>query len=72
MLTRFVVEDPLKARLEWLAEKLMRVEAGAKVGVPRGKRSQARKPHFSGFRVRMLNSRLGTLYLMVPKVRQSG
>ncbi len=73
MLTRFVVEeDPLKAMLEWLAEELMRVEAEAKVGTPEGKHSQERKTHFSGFRVRKLNSRLGTLYLMVPKLRKGG
>ena len=50
----------------------MRVEAEAKVGAPKGKHSQARTAHFSGYRVRKLNTRLGTLYLMVPKVRKGG
>ncbi|MBC7362413.1 MAG: transposase [Candidatus Aminicenantes bacterium] len=73
MLTGFLgEEDPLKAMLEWLTEELMRVEAEAKVGAPRGKHSLERKTYFSGYRVRKLNSRVGTLYLMVPKVRKGG
>lgn len=50
----------------------MRVEAEARLGAEKGKHSDERKPHFSGFRARKLNSRLGTLYLMVPKVRKGG
>jgi len=73
LLTGFLVEeDPLKAMLEWLAEELMRVEAEARVGAEKGKHSEERKTHFSGYRVRKLNSRVGTLYLMVPKVRKGG
>ncbi|MGB9864328.1 MAG: IS256 family transposase, partial [Candidatus Saccharicenans sp.] len=73
LLTQFIVEeDPLKAMLEWLAEELMRVEAEAKVGAPKGKHSEERKTDFSGCRVRKLNSRVGTLYLMVPKLRKGG
>ncbi len=73
MLTGFLLEeDPLKAMLEWLTEELMRVEAEAKVGAPKGKHSQERTTHFSGYRVRRLHTRLGTLYLMVPKVRKGG
>lgn len=73
LLTGFLVEeDPLKAMLEWLAEELMRVEAEARVGAEKGKHSEERKTHFSGYRVRKLHSRVGTLYLMVPKVRKGG
>ncbi|NPV82085.1 MAG: hypothetical protein HPY46_00640 [Candidatus Aminicenantes bacterium] len=73
LLTGFLVEeDPLKAMLEWLAEELMRVEAEARVGAEKGKHSKERVTHFSGYRVRKLNSRVGTLYLMVPKVRKGG
>jgi len=73
MLTGFLLEeDPLKAMLEWLTEELMRVEAETKVGAPKGKHSQERTTHFSGYRVRRLHTRLGTLYLMVPKVRKGG
>ncbi len=66
LLTGFLVEeDPLKAMLEWLAEELMRVEAEARVGAEKGKHSEERKTHFSGFRLRRLNSRLA---IMAPKV----
>jgi len=40
-LTRFLLEnDPIKAMLEWLLGELMKVEAGAKVGTPKGKHSR--------------------------------
>jgi hypothetical protein len=32
-------EDPVKAMLEWLTEKLMRVELETKLGAPKGKYS---------------------------------
>ena len=65
-------EDPIKAMLEWMLRELMRVEVEAKVGAPKGKHSKARKTHYSGYRVRQLNSRVGTIYLVVPKVRKGG
>lgn len=46
------------------------MEAKAKVGAPKGKHSLERKTYFSGYRVRELNTRVGTLYLMVLKVRK--
>jgi putative transposase len=52
--------------------ELMKVEAEAKVGAPKGKHSRERKTYFSGYRVRKLHSRLGTLYLVIPKVRKGG
>jgi len=73
LLTGFLAEeDPIKAMLEWLLTELMRVEAEAKVGAPRGKHSRERTTHFSGYRVRQLNTPFGTLYLMVRKVRKDG
>jgi putative transposase len=72
-LTRFLLEDdPIKAMLEWLLGELMKVEAEAKVGAPKGKHSRERKTYFSGYRVRKLHSRLGTVYLVIPKVRKGG
>lgn len=62
-------EDPIKAMLEWLLTELMRVETEAKVGAPKGKHSKERKINYSGYRVRRLNSRVGPIYLVVPKVR---
>jgi hypothetical protein len=46
-LTRFLLEDdPIKAMLEWLLAELMKVEAEAKVGAPKGKHSRERKTYF--------------------------
>ena len=73
LLTGFLAEeDPIKAMLEWLLTELMRVEVEAKVGAPKGKHSKERKTNYSGYRVRRLNSRVGTIYLVVPKVRKGG
>ncbi|MBC7196998.1 MAG: transposase, partial [Deferribacterales bacterium] len=73
MLTRFLAEgDPIKAMLEWLLRELMRKEVEAKVGTPKGKHSKERKANYSGYRVRRLHTRVGTIYLVVPKVRQGG
>lgn len=73
LLTGFLTEeDPVKAMLEWLLGELMKIESEAKVGAGRGKHSGERKTYFSGYRVRRLDSRVGTLYLVVPKVRKGG
>jgi hypothetical protein len=56
-LTRFLLEDdPIKAMLEWLLAELMRVEAEAKVGAPKGKHSRERKTYFSCYEARKLLS----------------
>jgi len=61
-LTRFLLEDdPIKAMLEWLLAELMKVEAEAKVGAPKGKQSKERKIYFSGHRMRRLQTRVGTI-----------
>jgi len=44
----------------------------AKVEAPKGKHSKERKSKRSGYRVWRLNTRVGTIYLVVPKVRQGG
>ncbi len=73
LLTGFLTEeDPVKAMLEWLLGELMKIESEAKVGAGRGKHSGERKTYFSGYRVKRLDSRVGTLYLVVPKVRKGG
>jgi putative transposase len=69
----FVTEqDPLLTMLEWLTKMMMQIEVEAKIGAEKGKHNQDRKTHFSGTRVRRFDSRLGTMYLVVPKVRKGG
>jgi transposase-like protein len=50
----------------------MKIESEARVGAARGKHNGERKTYFSGYRVRRIDSRVGTLYLVVPKVRKGG
>jgi putative transposase len=73
LLLHFMGEaDPLYAMLEWLTERMMEVEAELKVGAAKGKHSKDRTTHFSGARVRRFDTRVGTLYLLVPKLRRGG
>ncbi len=72
-LLQFIAEpDPLLAMLRWVMTEMMRIESEAKVGAVKGKHSGERTTHFSGTRVRRVDTRLGTVYLLVPKVRKGG
>ena len=64
--------DPLYAMLEWLTNELMKLEAENKVGAHKGEHCPTRTTHFSGTRVRRFDTRLGTIYLLVPKLRKGG
>ncbi len=73
MLTEFLLEEgPLKSALERQVGELMRVEAEAKVMAEKHNHGKAKLTYFSGYRVRKLNSRVGAMYLLVPKVRKGG
>ena len=65
-------EDPILAMLEWTAQRMMEIEAEAKVGAEKGKHSSERKTYFSETRVRRMDTRLGTVYLFIPKLRKGG
>jgi len=58
--------------LEWLTNQLMKLEAENKVGAKKGEHSPNRTTHFSGTPVRRFDTRLGTIYLLVPKLRKGG
>ncbi len=73
LLPGFLMEDdPIKAVVEWVFNQLMEIEAEAKVGAPKGKHSRERRTYFSGVRIRKLHTRVGTLYLVIPKLRKGG
>jgi len=73
ILTGFVgEEDPLLSMLKWMMDQLMRIEAEQKIGASKGEHNSARKSHFSGYRPRRFDTRLGTVYLMIPKIRKGG
>ncbi len=69
----FITEvDPLYSMLQWVTESMMQLEAEQKVGVEKGTHSTTRTTHFSGTRLRRFDTRLGTMYLLVPKLRKGG
>jgi transposase-like protein len=72
-LLQFITEpDPFLAMLKWVMTEMMRIEAEAKVGAAKGKHAQDRATYFSGARARRVDTRMGTVYLLVPKIRKGG
>lgn len=67
-----VDEDPLLSMLQWFMQELMQIEAEGKTGAAKGQHSAERKTFFSGHRIRRFDTRLGTTYLLIPKVRKGG
>ncbi len=65
-------QDPMQSMLQWLCEKLMEVEVASKVQANKSERTDERKGYRSGYRVRRFDTRMGTMYLFVPKLRQGG
>jgi transposase-like protein len=65
-------KDPMLAMLKWITQQLMQIEAEMKVGANKNEHNSQRKTHFSGYRPRRFDTRMGTMYLMVPKLRQGG
>jgi len=73
MLLKFLGEpDPMLAMLEWLCHKMMEVEVENKLSAGKGEHSPNRTGYRSGTRVRRFDTRMGTIYLLIPKVRKGG
>lgn len=64
--------DPMLSMLEWLCEKLMEAEVSQQVGADKHEQSGERQTYRSGYRPRRFDTRMGSIYLMVPKVRNGG
>ena len=64
--------DPMLSMLEWLCDQLMEAEISLKVGAKKSKHTADRQSYRSGYRPRRFDTRMGTMYLMVPKMRQGG
>ena len=72
-LLQFITEDdPLLAILQWVADKLVEVEVAQKVNSLKGKRTGDRTTYRCGTRARRLDTRLGTLCMVIPKLRKGG
>jgi len=65
-------EDPLRAMAELLTDFVMEAEVTAKVGAEANERAAERTTYRNGHRERRWDTRLGTLKLQVPKVREGG
>lgn len=64
--------DPMLSILEWLCGQLMEAEVSQQLRAEKSERSNGRSGYRCGYRPRRLDTRMGTMYLMVPKVRQGG
>ena len=65
-------EDPLRRIAEMVTGFLMEAEVTQKVGAEPHERSDDRTTQRNGYRPRRWDTRLGTLELQVPKVREGG
>jgi transposase-like protein len=65
-------EDPLRAMAEMLADFVMEAEVTQKIGAEPHERSDEPSGYRNGHRERRWDTRLGTLTLKVPKVRDGG
>lgn len=55
--------------LEWLCAQMMEAAISNQLGAEKHEQSQEQTSHRCGFRLRCLGTRVGTLYLLIPKVR---
>ena len=65
-------EDPLRAMAEMMTDFVMEAEVSAQVGAGPWERNAERTTQRNGHRERRWDTRLGTLRLNVPKVREGG
>ncbi len=70
--TANAAEDPLRAMAEMIADFVMEAEVAQKVGAGPHERSGERTGYRNGHRERRWDTRLGTLTLQAPKVREGG
>ncbi len=64
--------DPMLSMLEWLRAQLMEAEVSNKLGAEKNEHRDDRISSRSGYRPRRYDTRMGTMYLLIPKVRNGG
>jgi putative transposase len=62
--------DMLRESAAWMARELMEAEVAAKIGAELGERSPERSTHRNGYRPRQWDTRVGSIELAIPKLRQ--
>ena len=65
-------EDPIRAMAAMITDFVMEAEVTAKIGAEPHQRSEERTGYRNGHRERRWDTRLGSLKLQVPKVREGG
>lgn len=61
--------DPIFHLLEWLCAQLMEAEVHEKLSACKSKRTEEHSGYRSGYRVRKWDTRMGTMCLLIPKLR---
>jgi transposase-like protein len=64
--------DPMLSMLEWLCAQLMEAEVSNFVGAGKNVHCPNRSDYRCGYRPRRLDTRMGTMYLMISKLRNRG
>jgi transposase-like protein len=72
MMQCMTAPDPMLAMLEWLCDQMMEAEVSNAVGAGKCAHDENRSGYRSGYRPRRFDTRMGTIYLMVPKIRNGG
>lgn len=65
-------DDPLRTMAQLITDFVMEAEVADKVGAAPHERSEERTTHRNGYRDRRWDTRLGTMNLRVPKLREGG
>ena len=65
-------KDPMLEMLQWVMDKFMEIEVAHKTGAEKGIHAETRTGYRCGYRIRRFDTRLGTVYLSVPKLRHGG
>ena len=63
-------DDPLREIVRWTIQELMEAEVAAQIGAGRYERSGERVTQRNGYRTRPWDTRVGSLELEIPKLRQ--
>jgi putative transposase len=63
-------EDPLRQMVRWAVQELMEAEVTAQIGAGRYERTDERSTQRKGYRPRTWDTRVGSLELQIPKLRQ--
>jgi len=61
--------DFLRESVRWLVQELMEAEVSARIGAERYERTEEREARRNGYRRRAWDTRVGTLELLIPKLR---